>query len=89
MATPDDPLDLRHPYYDYSLYDALKLAHSMEHGPRRLLGQEPPLPDAESALTTIRHCRKDTAFSQFNWITGRVAEELLMHACGFKVTFRT
>lgn len=89
MPIPDNPESLRHPFYDYSLFDALKLARSLEHGPRRMLGHELPLPDAETALATIRHCRKETTFSQFNWITGRVAEELLMHACGFKVTFQT
>ena len=68
---------LRHPHYDYTLDDALKLARSLKYGPLPL--DSNPLPEIPEAIELIR---MELRTCGFNWITGRVALEVLWHANG-------
>jgi predicted alpha-1,6-mannanase (GH76 family) len=73
-----DPASVRHPYYDTTLLDALKLARLIEALPGQVKDTE-PLPDVQEAFATIKAEAKTCGF---NWITGRVAMELLRYALG-------
>ena len=73
---------MRHPYYDYTTEDALGLARGIIHGP--LPKDDDPFPSIDEAIAAIEGCRKRT---DFNWITGRVALEVLRASKGEKVDF--
>ncbi len=73
---------IRHPHYDYSLEDALALARSLKYGPLPLPSD--PVPEIPEAIELIR---QELGTCGFNWITGRVALELLWHANGEEVTW--
>ncbi|MBJ6726381.1 hypothetical protein [Geomesophilobacter sediminis] len=66
---------MRHPHYDYTLDEALALARSIKYGPLPLPSDPTPgIPEAiEIVGKSLRTCG-------FNWITGRVALELLRKA---------
>ena len=72
----------RHPYHDYTLDDALEMVRSLIHGP--LPPPSAPKPSLQEALDAVCEARKH---SGFNWITGRVAEELIRSAMGEDVRF--
>ena len=74
---------MRHPYHDYTTEDALKLARMHQHEPGTPVEQL-PLPSPEQALAVLREVQRRT---DFNWITGRVAIELLRAELGEKVKF--
>jgi hypothetical protein len=73
---------MKHPYYDYTLDEALALARSTKYGP--LMKPSDPVPDIPEAIEIIRKALKA---STFNWITGRVALEVLRSANGEEVTW--
>lgn len=68
---------VRHPYHDYDSLHALKLARSLKFEPFPKEGD--PTPDAKEALAIIETHRKKVGF---NWITGRVASEVLRASLG-------
>lgn len=68
---------IKHPYYDYTLEEALQLARSIKYGPLPLAGD--PTPEVPEAIEIIA---KSLRTCGFNWITGRVAQELLRSANG-------
>jgi len=72
----------RHPYYDYTLDDALKLARSIKYRP--FMMPSDPVPEIAEAIKIIR---KALRASTFNWITGRVALEVLRSANGEDVAW--
>ena len=69
----------KHPFYDYTLKEAIKLAQTL--AAPELLTPDEKLPQlsASQAVEVIRQARKRMPF---NWITGRVAEETLLLAMG-------
>lgn len=73
---------MRHPHYDYTLDEALALARSIKYGPLPLPSDPTPeIPEAIEILgKSLRTCG-------FNWITGRVALELLRKANGEEVAW--
>ena len=71
---------IKHPYHDYTLGDALALARSIKFGP--LMKPSDPFPEIPEAIGIIR---KALRVSTFNWITGRVALEVLRSANGEEV----
>ena len=73
---------MKHPYYDYTLDEALALARSTKYGP--LMKPSDPVPDIPEAIEIIG---KSLRTCGFNWITGRVALELLRSANGEEVTW--
>ncbi|MRR07544.1 MAG: hypothetical protein EG828_11530 [Deltaproteobacteria bacterium] len=73
---------MRHPYYDYTLDDALKLAKGIKYGV--YTKPSDPVPDI---LEAIEFVRRTIRLSSFNWITGRVALEVLRAGNGEKVDF--
>ncbi|WP_145915451.1 hypothetical protein [Geobacter anodireducens] len=73
---------IKHPYYDYTLADALKLAKGIKYGV--LTKPSDPEPDIPEAIDLVK---KTFRLSTFNWITGRVALELLRAANGEDVKF--
>ncbi|HEY6874192.1 MAG TPA: hypothetical protein VI298_15820 [Geobacteraceae bacterium] len=73
---------MKHPYYDYTLDEALSLAKSLKYGP--FMKPSYPTPEVSEAIEIIRKALKATTF---NWITGRVALELLRNANGGEVTW--
>ena len=73
---------VRHPYHDYTTNDALSLARGIIHGP--LPKKDDPVPSIDEAIAAIVECQKRT---DFNWITGRVALEVLRASKGEKVRF--
>ena len=75
---------VRHPYYDYDSLHALKLARSLKFDPFPQ-GCD-PTPDAKEALAIIETHRKQVGF---NWITGRVASEVLRASLGEENPFAT
>lgn len=75
MAGENGPL--KHPCYDYTLDDALALARSLKYGP--FLKDSDPAPAIPEAIGIIRNSVKACGF---NWITGRVALEILRNANG-------
>lgn len=75
MTGENEPL--KHPCYDYTLDDALALARSLKHGP--FLKHSDPTPAIPEAIGIIRNSLKTCCF---NWITGRVALEILRYANG-------
>ena len=81
--SPASQVEVRHPYYEHTLSDALSLAAQIKAGP--LHDKQPITP--KEALEVIREARKQNA--DFNWITGRVAEEVLRAANGELSPFTT
>lgn len=75
---------IKHPYYEYNSDHALKLARSIKYGP--IPKEEDPTPSAKDALSLIENSRKDCGF---NWITGRVASEVLRAELGHENPFTT
>jgi len=73
---------IKHPYHDYTLDDALKLARSLKYGP--LLSASDPVPEIPEAIELIRHELRRCCF---NWITGQVALQLLRNANGEEVSW--
>ena len=73
---------MKHPYHDYTLDDALALARSIKYGP--LMMPSDPVPEIPEAIEIMR---KALRASTFNWITGRVALEVLRSANGEEVTW--
>lgn len=71
---------MKHPYFNYTLTDALALAKSEKYGPRMLPSD--PTPDIPEAIEIMKKALKT---STFNWITGRVALEVLRAANGEEV----
>lgn len=73
---------MKHPYYDYSLEEALALAKPIKYG--LLPMPSDPTPEIPEAIEIIaRSLRK----CGFNWITGHVALELLRSANGEDVAW--
>lgn len=74
---------MKHPFHDYTTEDALKLArmHQLEPGTPV---EQLPLPSPEEALAVLRKVQRRT---DFNWITGRVAIEVLRAELGEGVKF--
>jgi hypothetical protein len=74
--------NIKHPYYDLTLEDSLKMAKSLIYGPfMKVSDPTPSIPDALSAI------RKSRQTCGFNWITGFVAEQILRVANGEKIKF--
>ena len=73
---------MKHPYHDYTLDDALALARSIKYGP--LMMPSDPDPEIPEAIEIMK---KALRASTFNWITGRVALEVLRSANGEEVTW--
>jgi len=71
---------MKHPFYDYTLADALSLARTVKYAP--FLNSTDPEPDIPEAIEIMRKAIKA---STFNWITGRVALEVLRSANGEEV----
>lgn len=80
IPEPSSSTELRHPYHNYALSDAMSLGAQIIAGP---FGQK-RLVTTREALTAVRNARKKETF---NWITGRVAEEVLRAALGEKNVF--
>ena len=73
---------MKHPFHDYTLDDALALARSIKYGP--LMMPSDPTPEIPEAIEIIK---KALRASTFNWITGRVALEVLRGANGEEVSW--
>jgi len=73
---------MKHPYYDYTLEDALELARSIKYGP--FMVPSDPVPEIPEAIEIMK---KALRASTFNWITGRVALEVLRSANGEDVAW--
>lgn len=73
---------MKHPYYNYTLDEALSLARSLKYGP--FTKPSDPTPEVPEAIEIIRKALKA---STFNWITGRVALEVLRSANGEEVAW--
>lgn len=68
---------MKHPHYDYTLDDALRLAQSLKYG--YLTTPFDMEPGIAEAIDLISQSREKCGF---NWITGMVAEEVLRLANG-------
>lgn len=83
---------MKHPYYDYTLDDALSLATMLK---KDMLTKQLKMKEARdmAPFTTdtigeaIKTMTDEVAYCTFNWITGRVALQLLRAANGEQVTF--
>ena len=74
---------MKHPHYDYTLDDALRLAQSLKYGLLTTpFDMEPGIPEA---LAIIIQSREKCGF---NWITGKLAEEILRLANGEDIKAR-
>ena len=73
---------MKHPYYDYTLDDALELVRSLKYGP--FMVSSDPVPEIPEAFEIMK---KALRASTFNWITGRVALEVLRSANGEEVVW--
>ena len=73
---------MKHPYHDYTLDDALALARSIKYG--LLMMPSDPVPEIPEAIVIMK---KALRASTFNWITGRVALEVLRSANGEEVAW--
>lgn len=69
----------KHPFYQYTLMDAIRLARLLVSPELTTPDEELPQLSAVQALDVVRQARKRM---DFNWITGRVAEETLLLALG-------
>jgi hypothetical protein len=83
------PEEIMHPFYDYSLADALQLATNSKRdqllrGDKLSEAAALTLCTAEEALEIIKFEVKNCGF---NWITGQVALDLLREANGEAVEF--
>jgi len=68
---------MKHPHYDYTLDDALRLAQSLKYGLLTTpFDKEPCIAEAIDLILQSR------GKCGFNWITGTVAEEILRLANG-------
>ncbi len=83
---------MRHPYYNYTLADALSLAATLKR--ERLFAELKTSEARELATFTIDRLeeaiqvmKEEVSCSTFNWITGRVALQVLRATFGEKVTF--
>ena len=74
---------MKHPYHPYTTEDALSLARDIICGPLPLA--DAPTPTIDEAVVAIEDYQKHT---DFNWITGRVALEVLRASRGDKVEFK-
>ena len=74
---------MQHPFYNYTTEDALRLARIHLH-PLGTSKDELPLPSIPEALRVLEDVQRRQGF---NWITGRVAIELLRAESGENVTF--
>jgi hypothetical protein len=83
---------MKHPYYDYSLDDALTLATQLKKD-RLLKGMK--MTEArtmapytiETLPEAIQVMKDEVKAATFNWITGRAALQLLRVANGEQVAF--
>ncbi|WP_041533010.1 hypothetical protein [Pelobacter propionicus] len=83
---------MKHPYHDYTLADALALATTLKKD--RLIKDMKPTEARTMTPFTVENIEEAIAImklelrlSSFNWITGRVALELLLATNGESVTF--
>jgi hypothetical protein len=67
----------KHPYHNYTSDQALDLARTLKYGP--LPKPSDPTPPVKEAIWIIEEAR---AAAGFNWITGRVALEVLQVEAG-------
>lgn len=84
--------NIKHPYYDYSLADALSLATTLKRD--RLLKEEKRTESrdmvsysAANLTEAIQVMKEEYASVTFNWITGRVALQVLRAAAGERDVF--
>jgi Zn-finger domain-containing protein len=83
---------MKHPYYDYSLDDALSLVTILK---KDQLLKESKMTEArrltpftaDNLEVAIQVMREEFSFCAFNWITGRVALQVLRAANGEDVKF--
>lgn len=80
------PVNIKHPYYDMDLERALAIATRLH--PRNGVFPSPRdyVPTLEEAVDLVYHERRTCGFQ---WITGRVAEEVLRAAAGEPNPFTT
>ena len=82
--TATEESEVRHPYYSYTLKDARLLGATLcSHRP---CDPRPQPVDDRRALEAIEHERRTCGH---NWITGRVAAELLEGAISGKPKYTT
>ena len=74
---------MKHPFHNYTTEDALKLARMHQYEPSTPV-ERVPLPSPEEALAVLQEVQRRM---DFNWITGRVAIELLRAELGEDVKF--
>jgi hypothetical protein len=74
---------VKHPYHEYATEKALELARMHMHPPGTDV-ENLPLPSPREALRVLREVRQR---QDFNWITGRVAIEVLCAELGEDVKF--
>ncbi len=83
---------MRHPYFDYTLDDALRLATILK---KDMLIRQLKMTEARSMAPftidnigeAIKIMKDEVSDCTFNWITGRVALQVLRAANGENVTF--
>lgn len=83
---------MKHPYYDYTLDDALHLATILK---RDMLTKQLKMTEArimapftiDNIGEAIKTMKDEVSDCTFNWITGRVALQVLCAANGENVTF--
>lgn len=83
---------MKHPYYDYTLADSLSLATILK---KDKLIKELKMTEARTMAPftidnigeAIKTMTDEVAYCTFNWITGRVALQVLRAANGENVTF--
>ncbi len=83
---------MKHPYYDYTLEDALLLVTILK---KDKLIKELKMTEArqlapftiDNIEEAIRTMTEEVSYCTFNWITGRVALQVLRAANGESVTF--
>lgn len=83
---------MKHPYYDYTLDDALSLATILK---KDMLFKKLKTAEARTLAPftidnideAIRTMKDEVGYCTFNWITGRVALQVLRAANGEEVEF--
>jgi len=86
--------DIKHPYYEYSLSDALSLATMLkkDHLRKELkIGEARKMASytIDNLQEAIQILKDEYKLATFNWITGRVALEVLRAASGEENVFTT
>jgi hypothetical protein len=80
------PVSIKHPYYDMDLERAMSLATRLHRSNGLLPSPQDIVPTYDEAIELLWHERRTIGH---NWITGRVAEQVIRAANGEPNPFTT